>query len=86
MAVEEYTLTSEDFQDNGEVLGNGASGVVYKMMYKKDKKYLAVKKISTLDEKEKDLLRIELNTLMNCKSDNTIKCYGAFFKQVLFAR
>lgn len=80
---EKIALSSEDFEEKQVELGAGASGKVFKMKHKPTKQDMAVKVIYQLDknEKEKDLLMTELNTLMSCDCPYIIKCFGAFYKK-----
>lgn len=80
--TEDYTFTSDDLTDLGEI-GRGAFGTVNKMIFKKTLKEMAVKRIrSTVDENDQMRMLMDLEVVMKsyeCKC--IVQFYGALFKE-----
>ena len=67
MSGEEYGFKAEDLADQGEI-GRGAYGSVNKMVFKKNNRVMAVKRIrSTVDEREQKSLLMDLEVVMKPK-------------------
>ena len=67
MSGEEYDFKAEDLADQGEI-GRGAYGSVNKMVFKKNNRVMAVKRIrSTVDEREQKSLLMDLEVIMKSK-------------------
>lgn len=78
----EYTFTSDDLQDLGEI-GRGGFGTVNKMIHKKSGNVIAVKRIrSTVDENEQKQLLMDLDVVMKSNYSFIVQFYGALFKEV----
>ena len=68
-------------------LGCGAGGKVYLVEHKDDPEYkMALKQVTVLDEKEKNMLGIEQNTLTAADNDNIVRCFGAYYEKVIFTK
>ena len=68
MSGEEYDFKAEDLADQGEI-GRGAYGSVNKMVFKKNNRVMAVKRIrSTVDEREQKSLLMDLEVVMKSKT------------------
>ena len=68
MSGEEYGFKAEDLADQGEI-GRGAYGSVNKMVFKKNNRVMAVKRIrSTVDEREQKSLLMDLEVVMKSKT------------------
>eukprot|EP00093_Oithona_nana_P007025 07025.XXX_200263_201924_1 [CDS] Oithona nana genome sequencing. len=82
MSGEEYDFKAEDLADQGEI-GRGAYGSVNKMVFKKNNRVMAVKRIrSTVDEREQKSLLMDLEVIMKSKGfPSIVNFYGAIFKE-----
>ncbi len=79
---EEHDFKAEDLIDHGEI-GRGAFGSVNKMVFKKNNRMMAVKRIrSTVDEREQKNLLMDLEVVMNSNEcPYIVLFYGAIFKE-----
>merc|ERR1712223_1356732 len=82
MSGEEYDFKAEDLADQGEI-GRGAYGSVNKMVFKKNNRVMAVKRIrSTVDEREQKSLLMDLEVVMKSSDCPCIVTFfGAIFKE-----
>jgi hypothetical protein len=74
-------INLEDLKKLG-ALGAGSQGTVDKMLHVPSGRLIALKNVKlTTDENFIKALKIELNTLRDCKSEYIVKCFGAYSNQ-----
>ena len=76
----DLSLDDFEFDPRKDFLDGGCSGSIYKVLFKKDKKYYALKKIEEKinDEKQYKSIRREYHIMINSFHPNIERCYGGF--------
>ena len=64
-----------------EKLGSGAQGDVFKAIIKDMDEYIALKRFNVFKQDDQQIVKKEVELLLNCHNDNVIECYGAYFKE-----
>lgn len=72
----------EDVFEQLDILGNGSSGNVSKMLHKPTGKICAVKQMRrTVNEEENKRIYMDLKVVLECECDNIVRCCGYFIKE-----
>ena len=76
----DISLDDFKFDPRKDILGGGCSGIIFKVLFKKDGKYYALKKIEekSNDEKQDKSIKREYHIMTNSFHPNIERCYGGF--------